>query len=432
MYQSPVSPLAAPDSGPDDPRETRPGRRTPRPGGRLGLFLLLLAAGIGGYWYYSRAEAPAVRPPSVAASRGDVEVSVLANGILKPSKLVAVGSQASGRITSLPVAVGDTIKAGDLIATIDSTRQENDLRTSEASLAQMRAQLVEKQATLQNQNRTLERQRTLASRNTIAASDLETAEANVAVTEAQIEATKAQIEAARVAVESARVNLGYTRITAPINGTVLAVVAQLGQTVNATQSAPTIVVLGDLSTMTIHAEISEADVVRTTPGQPVWFTILGDPDTPHAATLTSIAPAPDSVVDDQSLTGESSDTSSTAIYYNGVFTVPNPDGELRTYMTAQVRIVLDSARDVLTVPSGALGARDADGLTEVTVLGPDGAAETRRVEIGLDDRRLAEVRSGLAEGERVVIGGGVALNSAQTEGAARRQAARMPPPPMGF
>jgi macrolide-specific efflux system membrane fusion protein len=431
MYQSPVSPSAAPRSDTEDPREARPRPRPPRfGGGRSWLFAALLAAALGGWWYYSRAEAPTAAPPSALVTRGDVEVSVLANGMLKPSKLVAVGSQATGRITSLPVGVGQAVKAGDLIATIDSTRQENDLKTSEASLAQMRAQLVEKEATLLNQRKTLERQRTLAQRDTIAASALDSAEADVAVTEAQIAANRAMIEAARVAVESARVNLGYTRITAPMDGTVLAVVAQEGQTVNATQSAPTIVVLGDLSTMSIHAEISEADVVHTTPGQSVWFTILGDPGTPHGATLTSIAPAPDSIVNDQSLTGESSEASSEAIYYNGVFTVPNPDGELRTYMTAQVRIVLESVHDVLTVPAAALGARGPDGLTEVGVLRADGAVETRRVEIGLDDRGTAEARSGLAEGERVVIGGGVALNSTQTAGAAQRQAARMPP--MGF
>jgi macrolide-specific efflux system membrane fusion protein len=429
MYQSPISPPATPDAGPEEQRGAgaAPGKRRPF-GRRIGLVALILAAALGAWWYFSQAEAPLTRPPSVVVGRGDIEVSVLANGLLKPSKLVAVGSQASGRITTLPVAVGQVVKAGDLIATIDSTRQENDLKTSEATLAQMRAQLVEKEATLLNQRKTLERQRTLATRNTIAASDLDSAEADVAVTEAQIEATKAQIEAARVAVSSARVNLGYTRITAPMDGTVLAVVAQEGQTVNATQSAPTIVVLGDLSTMMIHAEISEADVIHTTPGQSVWFTILGDPATPHGATLTSIAPAPDSIVNDQSLTGESSDASSEAIYYNGVFTVPNPDGELRTYMTAQVRIVLDSVHDVLTVPASALGPTGADGKTEVSVLAADGTSETRRVEIGLNDRGTAEVRSGLAEGERLLIGGGVTLSSDQTAGAARRQAARMPPP----
>ncbi|TPE48526.1 efflux RND transporter periplasmic adaptor subunit [Amaricoccus solimangrovi] len=434
MYQTPIAPPPPSEDARDStaPAETaRPARRF-RPGRWAVLLVVLAAAGYGGWRAWSADEATLLRPPSAPVTVGDVEVNVLATGMLKPSKLVAVGSQASGRITDLPVSVGDTVKRGDLIATIDSTRQENDLKTSEATLAATRAQLVEKQATLLNEKKTLERQRTLAARNTIAASDLDTAEAAVAVTEAQIEATGAQIEAARVAVESAKVNLGYTRITAPMDGTVLAVVAQQGQTVNATQSAPTIVVLGDLSTMTIHAEISEADVVRARPGQPVWFTILGDPDTPHPATLSSIAPAPDSVVDDQMLTGSTSDASSEAIYYNGLFTVPNPDGELRTYMTAQVRVVIDRAEGVLTVPASALGQRREDGLTEIGVLGADGAVEWRWVEVGLNDRDRAEVRSGLTEGERVVLGAGTAADDGQQGSAARRAAARMPPPPMGL
>ena len=434
MYQSPIAPS---DPSPED-RETdqpapAPRRRARRAPALLrGLLLLvLIAAAIAGWRYYTAANTVVRVPPTARVAVGNVEVSVLATGLLKPSKLVAVGSQASGRITDLPVGVGQVVHQGDLIATIDSTRQENDFRTAEATLARTRAQLVEKQATLLNQNRTLDRQRALAARNTIAAADLETAEAAVAVTEAQIEATKAEIEAAEVAVATAKVNLGYTRITAPMDGTVLAVVAQQGQTVNATQSAPTIVVLGDLSTMTIHAEISEADVVHARPGQPVWFTILGDPDTQHPATLDSIAPAPDSVVNDQMLTGESSDASSESIYYNGLFTVPNPDGELRTYMTAQVRVVTDRAENVLTIPAAALGARQGAAGTEVTVLGADGALESRLIQVGLSDRETVEVREGLSEGERVVIGGATVLDPSQAASAVRRQQARMPPPPMG-
>lgn len=446
MYQTPMAPppmtedeWERPDPSRRDPSRPGPSKsEPPRPAAPRGrrfaaaiLILALAAAAYAGWRLYPAEEAAAMRPPVASAAMGDIEVNVLATGLLKPSKLVAVGSQASGRITDLPVAVGDTVRKGDLIATIDSTRQENDLKTSEATLAATKALLVEKEATLLNQNRVLERQRTLAARNTIAASELETAEADVAVTQAQIEATKAEIEASRVAVASSKVNLGYTRITAPIDGTVLALVAQQGQTVNATQSAPTIVVLGDLSTMTIHAEISEADVVRAKPGQPVWFTILGDPDTPHAASLTAIAPAPESVVDDQMLTGSSNDLSSEAIYYNGVFTVPNPDGDLRTYMTAQVRIVLDRAENVLTVPASALGPRRADGMTEIGVLRADGTVEQRWVEVGLSDRTLAEIRSGVSEGEQVVLGTGTLASDAQQGNAVRRATARMSPPPMG-
>lgn len=384
-----------------------------------------------GGWLWLRA-APAAAPALVTApvATGTIEQSVLATGLLKPTGLVAVGAQVSGRITTLAVTLGQQVGAGALIAEIDPVPRQNALRIAEAALAEVHGELAEQRATLKQQQVVLARQRSLAG-SAVARSQLDIAEADVAVTEARIAALGARIQSAEVAVEDAEVELGYTRITAPRAGTVLAVVAQQGQTVNATQTTPTIVVLGDLGTMSIEAGISEADVVRVHPGQEVWFTIVGDPATRYAATLRSIAPAPASITKDTLLTGEQSGSTSTtsteAIYYNGLFTVPNPDGRLRTYMTAEVHVVLDRAEAVPTVPSAALGARNPDGTRTVRVALPDGGVEERAVEVGLDDRTNAEIVAGLAPGERVVIG--------QADGTSARSlaaAARRGPPPMGF
>ncbi|BBF91924.1 efflux RND transporter periplasmic adaptor subunit [Blastochloris tepida] len=343
------------------------------------------------------------------AAIGDIEQTVLASGTLKPVKLVAVGAQASGRVVSMKVKLGQKVAAGDLIAEIDPVNQQNALRKAEASLQNLRAQRLEKIATLALARATLERQtQTLAQRATSRA-DFDTAQATVKQTEAQIAALEAQILSGEVAVEDARANLGYTRVTAPIDGTVLSIVTQEGQTVNATQTAPTMVVLGQIDTMTVKVEISEADVVRVKPGQPVYFTILGDPDRRYHATLESIDPAPESIKSDSSFTtstsaasssSSSSSTSSSAIYYYGVFNVPNPEGRLRTYMTAQVRIVLGDAKGVLTIPSAAL-RRSGRGYT-VDVVDDAGNVSTREVEVGLDNKSVAEIRAGLKAGERVV------------------------------
>ncbi|MGQ9365723.1 efflux RND transporter periplasmic adaptor subunit [Azospirillum sp. ST 5-10] len=366
------------------------------------------------------------------ATVGDVEETVLASGSMKPVKLVAVGAQVSGRVTSVAVAVGDDVRAGDLVAQIDSVEQQNRLRTAQAQLANVRAQRDEKEALLAKARLTLERQRRLVAQRNVSQADFEAAEADVKSIQAQIAALDARIAEGEVAVEIARTDLGYTRITAPIDGTVLAVVTQQGQTVNAVQSAPTIVVLGQLDTMTVRAEISEADVVRVQPGQPVYFTILGDPDQRYAATLEAIEPAPESIVSDTSIATTSSasrtaSTSSTseAIYYIGVFHVPNPDRRLRTYMTAQVHFVVGTAKGVLTIPSAALGERDAQGRYLVQVMEPDGRTAPRAVEIGLNDMVTAEVRAGLREGERVVV---ARLPSAAGATPTRRG----PPPPIGF
>jgi len=187
---------------------------------------------------------------------------------------------------------------------------------------------------------------------------------------------------------------------------VLAVVARQGQTVNAVQSAPTIVMLGNQAVMTVYAEISEADVVHTTVGQEAFFTILGDAGRRYCSTLRDIAPAPESITneDASSLTSPAlSAGSRTAMYYNGQFDVDNSDGRLRSYMTAQVRIVLGRAHNVLTIPSAALGARAGDGSYSVQVRGADGRAVARRIAIGLDDQIQVEVRSGLKQGEQVVL-----------------------------
>src|SRR5690606_36435031 len=140
-----------------------------------------------------------------------------------------------------------------------------------------------------------------------------------------------------------------TRVTAPIAGTVLAIVSQAGQTVNAVQSSPTIVVLGQLDRMNVHAEISEADIGKVEPGQQVRFTLLDDSGRSYRGVLASIAPAPQSIVNDSALQGGSTtDSASSAIYYTGIIPVENPDGRLRSYMTAQVSIILGAAQDVLT------------------------------------------------------------------------------------
>lgn len=385
-----------------------PRKRKSRRGLILLMALVVLVA--AGYFVKARYYAtPAITMMTAAVTRGSVEVTVLATGELRPVKLVAVGAQASGRITSLHVKLGDRIKAGDLIAEIDSVTQQNNLKTAEASLASIHAQRDEKEASLTLARQTLERQQTMVNQNAVARADLETAQASVKTTEAQIAALDAEIQSAEVAVATATANLGYTRITAPIDGTVLAVVSQAGQTVNASQSAPTIVVLGQLDTMTVRAEISEADVVHVSPGQKVYFTIIGDPEHRYDAALESIDPAPESIRSDTAIASSSSSTSSSsssssAIYYYGNFNVPNPDGRLRTYMTAEVNIVLGRAENVLTVPAAALGNRDSDGKYRVKVLNADGSTAERRVEIGLNDKVTAEVKSGLAEGDQVVTG----------------------------
>lgn len=404
---------------------------------KIVALVLLLAAAASAYVLRERfaAQPASAGLLTAAAAVGDVEVAVLASGTVKPAKLVAVGAQVSGRVLSIPVRIGQLVSKGDLVAEIDSLTQQNTLRSAEAALANARAQRDEKAVILAYAELKLARQRTMLAQTAGSRADFETAEQTVKQTRTQIAQLDAQIAQAEVSVATARVNLGYTRITAPIDGTVLSVTAQEGQTLNAAQTTPTVAVIGRVDVMTVKAEISEADVVRMKVGQPLHFTILGDPDRRFTAQVEAIDPAPESVKNDSSFastsststTSTSSSTSSSAIYYYCQFDVPNPDGVLRTYMTAQVVVVVGVARGVVTVPSAAIASAAAGRPAMVQVVDDAGQVASRDVVVGLDNKVTAEIVSGLAAGERVVTG------RRQTSSTARSSSpGGGPPPPMGL
>ncbi|MEL0637019.1 efflux RND transporter periplasmic adaptor subunit [Marinomonas sp. TI.3.20] len=371
---------------------------------RILIPIVLLSTAVGGWFYLAQNEPEA--PPTTALVRlGTVEETVLASGTMEAKQLVSVGARVSGQIETLAVALGDKVEKGDLIAQIDSQDQQNAVLTAKANLANIKAQIAAKNASLIKAKRALDRQIKLTTSDYGSKEDLEAAQADVDVYKAELDALAAQQDSVEVTVSTAQIALDRTKITAPISGTVVAIVNDEGQTVNASQSAPTIVKLADLDSMVVKAEISEADVVHVKPGQQVFFTILGEPDHKFSATVRAVEPAPSSI--------ETSDTISTdvAIYYNGLLEVDNPDHLLRIGMTAEVSIILDKAENVLTVPSAAL-SKGADGYTVKRYDAADGTTTTVPVEVGLNNKIRAEITSGLSEGDEVVTGTAVVAPSA--------------------
>ena len=417
------------------------------------IAIALIAAG----WYFLK---PKEQPPQYITAEvtvGDIESSVLATGILEATKMVSVGAQVSGQVKKMYVQLGDQVKQGQLIAQIDSVRQENELKTAEASIKNQMAQLAVRQANLAKVEAEYKRQQAMYAQDATSRSELESALANYKTAQADITAINAQIEQSRLTLATAKEDLGYTQIVAPMDGTIVAIVTEEGQTVNANQSAPTIVKLAQLDTMTIKAEISEADVMKVHKGQTVYFTTLGNTDKKIYAKLRQVEPAPNSINTDNNT---SSSTSGSAVYYNALFDVPNEDGKLRIDMTAQVYIILDEARNVLTIPAAAIqssnrpqrpnrgegsrGAGAPSGPNEaqnqargderaagdrparlvlsdaeralieqgkaqrgmVRVLQADGTAKPTPVLIGLNNRVTAQVIKGLKRGEQVVIADG--------------------------
>jgi len=377
-----------------------------RPYGRyaaIGIAVLVVLFLLKGCFFPNK---PPPRYITAPAAIGDIEQTVLASGTLQPFLLVDVGSQVSGQVKALKVALGDHVQKGEVIANIDPATQKNALLTAQATLEQQKAQRLSQEAIVAQNKLALARQSTTFAAEASSKQDLETAQTQLKSAQANLAATNALIKQATVAVNNAGVNLGYTQIVAPIDGVVVAIQTKQGQTVNAVQSAPTIVKLANLSTMTVKAQISEADVVHVRPGQPVYFTILGAPDRRFYASLRAIEPAPDSIT--SATTATASPSSTAAVYYNGLFDVANPDGVLRTSMTAQVYIVLASAKHVLTVPSAALTPAGPGRYTVRILTDPKKKPEVRAVTVGINNNVSAQVLSGLKAGEKVIVGEGSA------------------------
>ena len=360
--------------------------------------LVLAAAGIAGWMYLAPSEAR-VEPTTIKVARGDIEQTVLATGSLQAQSVTSVGAQVSGTIQNLAVKLGDTVKAGDLIAQIDSTNQQNAVKSAEAALANLKAQELAKQADLKAAQAALDRANKLAPQKLVSDADVMTAEASLASAQAALASLDAQINQAQLAVDDANLALSRTTITAPTGGTIVAVLVTSGQSVNANQTTPTIVKIANLDTMVIKAQISEADVTKVASGQKATFTILGDPNHTSPATLSSIEPAPDAIT--TSDTGLS--TSDNAVYYNGLFTVDNPDHRLRIAMTAQVTITVNTATGVLTLPASVLGTANRRGDYRVGVYDQaTGKVSPTEVKVGLNNNITAEIVSGLNEGDLVV------------------------------
>ena len=360
--------------------------------------IVLLAAGA---FYFLQTKEPTQDYETQTAQRGNIESSVLAIGMLQASKLVSVGSQVSGQVLNLPVPLGGHVNKGDLIAEIDNLTQKNDLETAKASLTITNAEYKAKQAQINQAQKAFNRQKAMFKENASSKEDYEIAEADLAVYKAELDQLKAEKIQNQLSIESAELDLGYTTIKAPIEGVVVYNSVEVGQTVNASQTTPTLVELADLSKMTIKAQISEADVINVNPGQAVYFTILGQPDKRYEAKLRAIEPGPTSMDgDDSDMISSDSD----AIYYNGLFEVDNPEDVLRIGMTAQVSIILSEAKDVLLVPSQVIQKHTGRSVRyQVPVLENDKVIH-KKVEVGISNNVNTEITDGLTEDDQIVIG----------------------------
>lgn len=434
----------------------------------LGLVLVFAAAGGGYYWFYGEEEVVQSQPLIVNVDFGDIENTIAATGSLTPFETVEVGARVSGQLLRLYVDAGDVVEEGQLLAEIDASQQQQRVESSRANLAGQEALLESRLSSLQLAEANAERQRRLMAEDATSQLDFDNAMNALASAQASLIQTQRQIDQSRASLAIDEQELEYTRIVAPISGTIVSLAMTEGRTLNASQQAPTILTIADLTRMTVEAEISEADVASLRNGMEVYFTTLGGGARRWQSSLRQILPQPT--------------ITNNVVLYTGLFDVNNEDGTLLPEMTAQIYFVTSAARNVLTVPIGALsfveggpasagagfntlmgvvgdGAAPPEGFTpgagrrpqtgaaagaplsrlqqetrprraNVQVQRADGSMEQREVLVGITSRVAAEVLSGLDRGDQVVAGL-IQGNAAGFDRDQFRQALGLPAPPGG-
>lgn len=360
------------------------------------LLLLLLACAIAIAFFFQNKKATVTRYETISIEKGNIEAIVAAIGTLSPRLSVEVGAQVSGQIVTLSVEPGHQVEKDQLLVEIDARLQQATVDAGRAELAAQKAQLASRQAEATLAKQQYNRQQKLVKQGATREKDLQTAVAEWKIAEANIDELNARIEQTASRLKGDEAQLGYTRIYAPMAGTVLSVDAKRGQTLNATYSTPSVLSIADLSQMTIEAKVAEADIGYIRAGMPVWFTTLGNNIRRWHGTVRQVLPAP--VINE---------SNKSIVHYRVLFDVVNDDGALMSGMTVQVSFVTEYAEDVLLVPLQAINAVDqeshASGLYRIRIMGPNKQPQWREIKIGRQDSWSAEVLEGLTAGEEIII-----------------------------
>jgi HlyD family secretion protein len=380
-------------------------------GGWKWLLLVVVLAAAGGAYYFfrgGRADAPTYN--SVKVARGELTQTVTATGILNPVKSVQIGCQVSGRISDLYVDYNSTVTNGQLIAEIDP-------RVYEAQVGSAEADLANSTANLELQRVQWQRTSELYTNKLVSGSDYDTALATLHQAEAVVKIKKASLE-------NARTSLGYTKIISPVDGTVISRAVDVGQTVAASFSTPTLfLVANDLTRMQIDAAVAEADVGGVTEGQNVDFTVDAYPYRTFHGEVVQVRNSPTTV--------------NNVVTYDAVIGVTNADYKLKPGMTANVSILIAQRTDALKIPNSALRFRPPESAkistngaaaetpaagrgggggqrgrgkgnrnlhTVYLLAGVEKSPELKPVQIktGITDGIFTEVVEGLSDGDKVV------------------------------
>ena len=377
------------------------------------ILIILLILGVGGYFVYDKffnIKDEKVEFITKKAKKGSFSKKVDATGEIFATELIDVGAQVSGQIKKLYVKLGDQVKKGDMIASIDSSTQQNSIDNKEAQLAIYKAQLESAKVALNIAKTQFDRENALFAKNATSKQEFESAKNTFSANSAKIKELEAQIKQTNIELSTAKINLGYTKITAPRDGTVVSVQVEEGQTVNANQTTPTIVNIADLSHVKMKMQIAEGDITKIKVGTPVEYSILSEPTKKFQTTVSSIDPGLTTLSDgsygsssSSKSSYSSSSSSSSAVYYYAQSIVDNKDGILRIGMTTQNELLIANVEGAIIVPS--IGIKKDENGTFVYLL-KDGKPVKTAVKTGIKDNLDTQIISGINEGDEIITSQG--------------------------
>lgn len=337
------------------------GTRSPAPWRRwlkwavLALIVIAIA-----YYIFGRGASKQTQYITQEVTRGDLIVTVTATGNLEPRNQVDIGSELSGTMRAVNVDVNDVVKAGQLLAVLDTTRLKAQVLQAQSSLASAEARVLQSVASDKEARANYQRLlkvRELSGNKLPSQQDLDVAEAAVARAEGETAAAKASVAQARASLETVQTDLGKAEIRSPINGVVLVRSVELGQTVAASLQAPVLFTLAeDLKKMELHVAVDEADVGSVEVGQNATFTVDAFPSRHFSAKITQVHFASNNTQKStSSSTGAAASATSTGVVtYETVLEVDNSELLLRPGMTATAEIVTTSIQGATLVPNAAL------------------------------------------------------------------------------
>ncbi len=320
---------------------------------------------------------------------------VEASGTIKPVNTIEVCTQVSGTVARIYVDYNSVVKKGDLLAELDPSLFQANVDQSEAKLRNAKAAYSKAQSTLNYKKNNYQRYKNLYAKNYVSRDDVELAQANYLQAKAEVDVARAEVSATTASLNNNLTNLGYSKITSPVDGTVISREVDVGQTVAASFNTPTLFeVAKDLTKMHIETSVSEADIGKIKVGQEVNYTLDGYQDRTFKGQVTQVRLA--------------STTTNNVVTYTVIVSVDNSEGLVIPGMSANVSIIVGVAKDVLCVENRALKFTPSDNKEKFDKQGiwllKNGLPKRYTVELGLsDDNKTQIISSEISQGDKVII-----------------------------